>query len=95
MTENVDQAVKDCDFLCGDVWLSMGEPKEAWDERVAALKPYQVNMDVINKTGNPNVKYMHCLPALHNAETVLGKEIAEKYGLKNGIEVTEEVHAAG
>ena len=91
LTEDVGQAVKDCDFLYGDVWVSMGEPKEVWDERVGALKPYQVNMDVIKKTGNPKVKYLHCLPAFHNTETVVGKEVAEQYGLKNGVEVTEDV----
>ncbi len=91
LTEEVGQAVKDCDFLYGDVWVSMGEPKEVWDERVSALKPYQVNMDVIKKTGNPKVKYLHCLPAFHNTETTVGKEVAEQYGLTNGVEVTEDV----
>ncbi|MCK5893471.1 MAG: ornithine carbamoyltransferase [Endozoicomonadaceae bacterium] len=91
LTEDVGEAVKECDFLYGDVWVSMGDPKEVWDERIAVLKPYQVNMDVIKKSGNPHVKYMHCLPAFHNTETVVGKEIAEQYGLPNGIEVTEDV----
>jgi ornithine carbamoyltransferase len=68
----------------------MGEAPEAWDERVAMMTPYQVNMDVITKTGNPQVKFMHCLPAFHNDETTVGKEVAEKYGM-NGLEVTEEV----
>ncbi|NOI60281.1 ornithine carbamoyltransferase [Vibrio coralliilyticus] len=90
LTESVDEGVKDCDFLYTDVWVSMGEAPEAWDERVAQMKPYQVNMDTLDKTGNPQVKFMHCLPAFHNDETTIGKEIADKYGM-NGLEVTEEV----
>ncbi|ODP98398.1 ornithine carbamoyltransferase [Salinivibrio sp. SS3] len=90
LTEDVQEGVKDCDFLYTDVWVSMGESKEAWDERVAMMKPYQVNMDVVKATGNPHVKFMHCLPAFHNNETTVGAEIEEKYGLK-GLEVTEDV----
>lgn len=90
LTEDVAKAVKDCDFLYTDVWVSMGEPASAWDERVNLMKPYQVNMDVIRKTGNPQVKFMHCLPAFHNEDTTIGKEVAEKYGM-NGLEVTEDV----
>ncbi|NOI31525.1 ornithine carbamoyltransferase [Vibrio coralliilyticus] len=90
LTESVDGGVKDCDFLYTDVWVSMGEAPEAWDERVAQMKPYQVNMDTLDKTGNPQVKFMHCLPAFHNDETTIGKEVADKYGM-NGLEVTEEV----
>ncbi|MGY0217579.1 ornithine carbamoyltransferase [Endozoicomonadaceae bacterium StTr2] len=90
LSENVDEAVQDCDFLYTDVWVSMGEPKEAWDERVSLMKPYQVNMDVIKKTGNPHVKFLHCLPAFHNDETVVGKEVAAQYGMA-GLEVTEDV----
>ncbi|MCG9684959.1 ornithine carbamoyltransferase [Vibrio sp. Isolate23] len=90
LTESVDEGVKDCDFLYTDVWVSMGEAPEAWDERVAQMKPYQVNMDTLDKTGNPQVKFMHCLPAFHNDETTIGKEVADKYGM-NGLEVTEEV----
>ena len=78
------------DFLYTDVWVSMGEPMEAWGERIKALKPYQVNMDVIKKTGNPHVKFLHCLPAFHNLETTIGREVYEKYGM-NGLEVTEDV----
>jgi acetylglutamate kinase len=66
------------DFLHTDVWVSMGEPKEVWDERIKLLKPYQVNMDVVKKTGNPQVKFMHCLPAFHNRETKVGEEIYQK-----------------
>jgi ornithine carbamoyltransferase len=90
LTESVDEGVKDCDFLYTDVWVSMGEAPEAWDERVAQMKPYQVNMDTLDKTGNPQVKFMHCLPAFHNDETTIGKEVADKYDM-NGLEVTEEV----
>ncbi|OLQ87005.1 ornithine carbamoyltransferase [Vibrio panuliri] len=90
LTESVDEGVQGCDFLYTDVWVSMGEAPEAWDERVALMTPYQVNMDVIAKTGNPQVKFMHCLPAFHNDETSVGKEVAEKYGMQ-GLEVTEEV----
>ncbi|MGL1114325.1 ornithine carbamoyltransferase [Vibrio vulnificus] len=90
LTENVAEGVQDCDFLYTDVWVSMGESPEAWDERVALMKPYQVNMNVLKQTGNPNVKFMHCLPAFHNDETTIGKQVADKFGMK-GLEVTEEV----
>jgi len=90
ITEDVEEAVKGCDFLYTDVWVSMGEPAEVWAERINLLRPYQVNMDVVKKTGNPNVKFLHCLPAFHNLETQVGREIHEKFGL-DGIEVTEEV----
>jgi ornithine carbamoyltransferase len=90
LTENLDEAVKDVDFLYTDVWVSMGEPASVWEERIQLLKPYQVNSHVIKKTGNPNVKFLHCLPAFHNLETKIGKEIFEKFGL-TALEVTEEV----
>ncbi|USH02078.1 ornithine carbamoyltransferase [Grimontia kaedaensis] len=90
LTESVEEGVQGCDFLYTDVWVSMGESKEAWDERVAIMKPYQVNMGMIKATGNPDVKFMHCLPAFHNDETTIGAEVAEKYGMK-GLEVTEDV----
>lgn len=90
LTEDVAKGVKGCDFLYTDVWVSMGEAPEAWDERVAVMTPYQVNMDVIKLTGNPQVKFMHCLPAFHNNETVIGQQVADKYGM-NGLEVTDEV----
>ncbi|MEZ9859429.1 ornithine carbamoyltransferase [Vibrio splendidus] len=89
LTEDVAEGVKGCDFLYTDVWVSMGEAPEAWDERVAVMTPYQVNMDVIKLTGNPQVKFMHCLPAFHNNETVIGQQVADKYGM-NGLEVTDE-----
>ncbi|MGR5337465.1 ornithine carbamoyltransferase [Vibrio gigantis] len=90
LTEDVAEGVKGCDFLYTDVWVSMGEAPEAWDERVAVMTPYQVNMDVIKLTGNPQVKFMHCLPAFHNNETVIGQQVADKYGM-NGLEVTDEI----
>ncbi|NCH54001.1 ornithine carbamoyltransferase [Cronobacter muytjensii] len=90
LTEHVDEGVDGVDFLYTDVWVSMGEPKEAWAERVALMKPYQINQAVIKATGNPNVKFMHCLPAFHNEHTTVGREIEAAYGLK-GLEVTEEV----
>ncbi|MFK0571931.1 ornithine carbamoyltransferase [Endozoicomonas sp.] len=93
ITESVDEAVAGCDFLYTDVWVSMGEPMEAWDERVKLMKPFQVNQSVLQKTGNPNVRFLHCLPAFHNDDTVIGKEVADvvdKSGM-NGLEVTEEV----
>ncbi|EKO3693811.1 ornithine carbamoyltransferase [Vibrio metschnikovii] len=90
LTEDVAEGVKGCDFLYTDVWVSMGEEPEAWDERVAIMTPYQVNMAAIRATGNPRVKFMHCLPAFHNDQTTVGKQVAEKYGMQ-GLEVTEEV----
>jgi ornithine carbamoyltransferase len=90
ITENVDEAVKGVDFLYTDVWVSMGEPDSVWDERIRLLRPYQINMDVIKKTGNPNVKFLHCLPAFHNRDTKVGEEIFRKFGL-DGMEVTEDV----
>ena len=91
ITDKADQAVKGADFIHTDVWVSMGEPKEVWAERIKLLKPYQVNPAVMKRSGNPNVKFMHCLPAFHNADTKVGKQVSEQFGLKNGIEVTEEV----
>jgi ornithine carbamoyltransferase len=90
ITENIDEAVKGVDFLYTDVWVSMGEPDSVWEERIKLLKPYQVNNDVVKKTGNPKVKFLHCLPAFHNRDTKVGEEIYKKFGL-DGIEVTEEV----
>lgn len=90
LTENVEEGVKGVDFLYTDVWVSMGEPVEVWEERISLLKPYQVNQNVIELTGNPDVKFLHCLPSFHNRETKAGEEIYQKYGL-DGMEVTEEV----
>ncbi|OCG63293.1 ornithine carbamoyltransferase [Gilliamella sp. Fer4-1] len=91
LTEEVAKGVKDVDFLYTDVWVSMGEPKNVWDERVKLLTPYQVNQNVIKLTGNPNVKFMHCLPAFHDMNTTIGKQMAAQYGLNNGLEVTDKV----
>jgi ornithine carbamoyltransferase len=90
LTDNVDEAVKGVDYLYTDVWLSLGEDTSKWEERIKLMKPYQVNMDVIKKTGNPKVKFLHCLPAFHNRETSVGEQIFQKYKL-DGMEVTEEV----
>jgi ornithine carbamoyltransferase len=90
ITDDIKAGVKGCDFLITDVWVSMGEPAEVWAERIKLLKPYQVNAELMAATGNPNCKFMHCLPAYHNLETKVGREVYEKFGL-NGVEVTEEV----
>ena len=90
ITENIDEAVKGADFLYTDVWVSMGEPENVWEERIKLLRPYQVNLQVIKMTGNSDVKFLHCLPAFHNRNTKTGEEIFLKYGL-DGMEVTEEV----
>ena len=90
ITDDVNVAVKGCDFLYTDVWVSMGEPESKWAERIELLSPYQVNRRVLDATGNPQVKFLHCLPAFHNRETKVGEEIFAKFGL-DGMEVTEEV----
>jgi len=90
ITEDVATAVKGVDFIYTDVWLSMGESKDKWEERVRQLLPYQVNSDVMAQTGNPNTKFMHCLPAFHNADTEVGAEIAKIFDI-TAMEVTEEV----
>jgi ornithine carbamoyltransferase len=90
LTEAVEEGVRDVDFLHTDVWVSMGEPEEKWKERIGQLKPYQVNQAVIDLTGNPDVKFLHCLPAFHNRETKVGEDIYQKFGL-DGMEVTEDI----
>lgn len=90
ITENVGEAVKGADFLYTDVWVSMGEPDSVWEERIRLLKPFQVNMKVIELTENPAVKFLHCLPAFHNRATKVGEDIFKKFGL-DGMEVTEDV----
>lgn len=90
ITESVEEAVKDCDFIYTDVWVSMGEPDEVWEERIKLLKPYQVNKEVMEMTGNKNVKFLHCLPSFHNCETQVGQEINNKFGL-TAMEVTDDV----
>ena len=81
LTEDVEEAVKGADFLLTDVWVSMGEPDDVWKERIELLLPYQVNAKTMELTGNPDCKFMHCLPAFHNADTQVGKEIDEKFGI--------------
>jgi ornithine carbamoyltransferase len=90
ITEDVREAVHGCDVILTDVWVSMGEPPEVWGERIELLRPYQVNAETMALTGNPNVKFMHCLPAFHNTDTEVGKEIFEKFGM-SALEVTDEV----
>ena len=90
ITEDVDEAVKGVDFLYTDVWVSMGEDEAKWAERVKLLTPYQVNADLVARTGNPAVKFMHCLPAFHDRNTEVGEEMFEKFGL-DGMEVTNDV----
>ena len=90
VTDDVKKGVKGCDFLYTDVWVSMGEPAEVWKERISMLKPYQVNKETMALTGNPKSKFMHCLPAYHNLETQVGRDVHKQFGL-DGIEVTEDV----
>lgn len=90
ISENIGEAVSHVDFLYTDVWVSMGESSSVWEQRIRALFPYQVNNRVVELTKNPNVKFMHCLPAYHNRETIIGEEIYQKYGFE-ALEVTDEV----
>ena len=90
ITDDVDAGVKGCDFIYTDVWVSMGEPDEVWKERIAMLMPYQVNAKLMERTGNPACKFMHCLPSYHNRDTKVGEDVYQKFGL-DGVEVTEEV----
>ena len=90
LTENVSEGVKGCDFVYTDVWVSMGEPDAVWEERIRLLSPYQVNRAVMEATGNPQVKFLHCLPAFHDLKTKVGAEIGTRFGLKE-MEVTDEV----
>ncbi len=90
VTEDVEAGVNGVDFIHTDVWVSMGEPDSVWAERIQALRPYQVNRHTLELADNPDVKFLHCLPAFHNRETKIGEEIFQKYGL-DGMEVTEEV----
>ncbi|MGE5720219.1 MAG: ornithine carbamoyltransferase [Nocardioidaceae bacterium] len=90
LTEDLDEGVRGVDYLYTDVWVSMGEDQSVWEERIRLLKPYQVNKDVIGRTGNPGVRFLHCLPAFHNRETKVGEQIYQTYGL-DGMEVTDDV----
>jgi ornithine carbamoyltransferase len=91
VTDNPDEALPGADFVHTDVWVSMGEPKEVWADRAHDLAPYQVNAQLMARTGNKNARFMHCLPAFHDRETVVGSEIMEYTGLENGLEVTDDV----
>ena len=90
ITDDVENGVKGCDFLCTDVWVSMGEPENVWEERIELLNPYQINPSVMEMTGNADVKFLHCLPAYHNRETLIGEKIYQKFGL-DAMEVTQDV----
>ena len=91
LTEDIAEGVKGADFIYTDVWVSMGEAKEKWAERIALLRGYQVNSAMMKLTGNPQVKFLHCLPAFHDDQTTLGKKMAAEYGMHGGMEVTDEV----
>lgn len=91
ITDDPKIAVKDVDFIHTDVWVSMGEPKDVWKTRIELLTPYQVNRELLKASGNSHVRFMHCLPAFHDTDTTLGKQIAEAYGMSNGLEVTNDV----
>ena len=90
ISDDIQSAIKGADFLYTDVWVSMGMPDSYWEERIKLLRPYQVNTELLQRTGNAQVKFLHCLPAFHNKDTKIGKQICEKYGM-DGIEVTEAV----
>ena len=91
VTDNIEEGVKGADFIYTDIWLSMGESKEKWDERIALLRPFQVNAELMAATGNPDVKFLHCLPSFHDTNTTVGQDIFEKTGMGNGLEVTNDV----
>lgn len=90
VTSDVAEGVRGADFIYTDVWVSLGEPKEVWAERIDLLRPYQVNAELMAATGNPDVKFMHCLPAFHDLETSVGRDLKEQFGIE-GVEVTDEV----
>lgn len=94
LTEDVAEATQDCDYIYTDVWVSMGEPEEVWAERIRLLEPYRVTSEVMASTGNPHTKFLHCLPAFHNRETTVGRDIHDKFGL-DCMEVTDEVFESG
>lgn len=91
LTDDRDEALSGADFVYTDVWVSLGEPKNVWDERVRLLAPYQVNREALEHTGNPRVKFMHCLPAFHDQNTTIGREVMGRTGMTDGLEVTNEV----
>ncbi|AQP48759.1 ornithine carbamoyltransferase [Tessaracoccus aquimaris] len=90
VTDDVAEGVRGVDFVYTDVWVSLGEPKEVWAERIELLRPYQVNAELLAATGNPQVKFMHCLPAFHDLETSVGRDLKEQFGIE-GVEVTDDV----
>ncbi|KAB2877940.1 ornithine carbamoyltransferase [bacterium] len=90
LTDNIPEAVKGCDFLYTDVWVSMGEPESVWAERIKLLKPFQVNQKIMDMTGNAHAKFLHCLPAFHNRETTIGEKIYKEFGI-DGMEVSDDV----
>lgn len=90
LTESVDEGVKGVDFIYTDVWVSMGEADHVWEERIKMMLPYQVNQSMLDKTGNPKVKFLHCLPAFHNRETTIGEQLYQKFGVE-AMEVNDEV----
>ena len=90
LTEDVDEGVRGVDCIHTDVWVSMGEPESRWAERIEQLRPYQVNADVLRRTGNPGVRFLHCLPAFHDRRTTVGEDIYRRFGL-DGMEVTDDV----
>jgi len=94
LTDDLDEGLRGADFVHTDVWVSMGEPKDVWASRVRDLQPYQVNRAALERTGKPNAKFMHCLPAFHDTRTVVGRDVAELTGLTGGLEVTDEVFAS-
>jgi ornithine carbamoyltransferase len=91
LTDDRDEALRGTDFVYTDVWVSMGEPKDTWDDRVKLLAPYQVNRPALESTGNPRVKFLHCLPAFHDENTTVGREVMEHTGMSDGLEVTNDV----
>ncbi|MCX5143534.1 MULTISPECIES: ornithine carbamoyltransferase [unclassified Streptomyces] len=94
LTEDIAEGVRGADFVATDVWVSMGEPKEIWDERIAALAPYAVTMDVLRASGNDDVKFLHCLPAFHDLGTKVARDIHARHGLTE-LEVSDEVFESG
>lgn len=91
LTDDPVEGLAGADFVHTDVWVSMGEPAEAWDERAALLRPYRVDARLMSLTGRPGAKFMHCLPAYHDQRTTVGRQVAERFGLTDGVEVTDEV----
>jgi len=94
ITDDAAKGVKGVDFVHTDVWVSMGEPKEVWKDRVKLLKAFQVNAGLMQESGNPDVRFMHCLPAFHDANTVVGREMMEATGMPDGLEVSDEVFSS-